>query len=133
LIVAAVAEIELQPIAIDPRRCGLCGLKIDRHELVDVGDGPEFFCHPDDDIVKQWELADPRDSWRHMGESPPALRVRNSDVAEMPTPRPHYRTPQATTDAFWFVVDLCDPARLKTWLHDHPRDARHLLKLLESK
>jgi hypothetical protein len=68
---------ELDPIEIDPRPCQLCGLTIDRHERVDGPEGPEFFC--DDletqiylaaaDLVKQWELPDPRDQWRHTGEA----------------------------------------------------------------
>jgi hypothetical protein len=137
---AALAEADL--ISIDPRPCELCGRTIDQHECFDGGEGPEFFCAEIDDgpppwftesIMRQWELADPRDAWRHTGEPPPPASVRNSDVAEEPAARSHYRTPQATTDAFWFVINLCDPARLKAWLHDHPRDARHLLKLLESK
>jgi hypothetical protein len=125
--------LEPDPIAIDPRPCELCGRTINQHERIDTPEGPEFFCFPDDDVVTRWELADPRDSWRHTGEPPPPASVRNSDIAEKPSARPHYRTPQATADAFWFVVNLCDPARLKAWLHDHPRDARYLLKLLESK
>ena len=32
------------PIEIDPRPCGLCGLTINRHEMVDDGEGPDFFC-----------------------------------------------------------------------------------------
>ncbi len=33
-----------EPIEIDPRPCLLCGLTIDRHDMVDDGEGPEFFC-----------------------------------------------------------------------------------------
>ena len=44
-----------------------------------------------------------------------------------------YRPPQATIDAFWFVVVLDDLDRLAAWLDDHPRDKPTLLKLLESK
>jgi hypothetical protein len=130
---SAVETFEIDPREIDPRQCELCGRFIDQHECIDQGEGPEFYCYPDDDIVQRWELADTRDAWRHTGEPPPEPRVRNSDIAEKPCARPNYRTPQATTDAFWFVVNLCDAARLKSWLHDHPRDSRHLLKLLESK
>jgi len=125
------------PIEIDPRPCGLCGLTIDRHEIVDDGEGPVFFCAEFDDfaadIMRQWELADPRDSWRHAGESPPPERVRNSDISPGAPDKPQYRTPQATRDAFWFVVGLAEPVRLKGWLADHPRDARFLIKLLDSK
>jgi hypothetical protein len=131
---APLAPINLDLLEIDPRPCELCGRTIDQHEMVDDGDGPEFFCFPADDLVTLWELVDPRDAWRHTGESAPQASARNSDISPAPATAPaHYRTPQATADAFWFVVNLCDPARLKAWLHDHPRDARHLLKLLERK
>jgi hypothetical protein len=30
-----------------------------------------------EDLVRQWELADPRDRWRHTGEAPPPANVRN--------------------------------------------------------
>lgn len=49
-----------------------------------------------------------------------------------PAPRP-YRTPQATIDAFFYVVGLDDPPRLAAWLADHPRDAAYVRKLLEQK
>jgi hypothetical protein len=82
--VAAVVEIELEPIAIDPRPCGLCGRTIDQHDCFDQGEGPEFFCYPDDDLVKQWELADPRDRWKHTGEPAPPENVRNADIFGKP-------------------------------------------------
>jgi hypothetical protein len=119
-------QIELDPIEIDPRPCGLCGCTIDQHERVDTPEGPEFFCFPDDDIVTRWELADPRDRWKHTGEPPPKASDRS-------TARPEpYRTPQSTIDAFWYVVGLRDPERFKAWLRDHPEDAPFLLKLLET-
>ena len=131
---ALLAPIDLDLLEIDPRPCELCGRTIDQHEMVDEGEGPEFFCYPDNDIVLLWELADPRDAWRHTGEAPPLASVRNADISPSTQAAPaHYRKSQATRDAFWFVVNLCDAARLNAWLHDHPRDARHLLKLLESK
>ena len=37
-------QVELDPIEIDPRPCGECGLTIDRHRRVDTPEGPEFFC-----------------------------------------------------------------------------------------
>jgi hypothetical protein len=131
-------SIEPGPIAIDPRPCGLCGLTIDRHEMVDDGEGPVFFCTEFDDfaadIMRRWDLADPRDRWQHTGEPPPPAHVRNSDISPRPADGPQpYRTPQATKDAFWSLVGLADPERLKAWLADHPRDARFLIKLLESR
>jgi hypothetical protein len=130
---AGLAIPELQPIEVDPRPCEYCGRTIDRHDCHDLGEGPEFFCYSDNDLVKQWELADPRDRWKYTGEPAPPASVRNSRIDAKPASAPRYRTPQATVDAFWYVVSLCDPARLKAWLADHPRDALHLLKLLEGK
>jgi hypothetical protein len=131
-------QIELDPISIDPRPCEWCGLTIDEHLMVDDGDGPEFFCqeiHPHTaDLVRQWEMQDPRDAWRHTGETPPPVVFRNADFAgAAPPSRQHYRTPAATVNAFWHVVSLCNPEYLKAWLADHPRDRPYLLKLLENK
>jgi hypothetical protein len=131
---AELATPELQPIEIEPRPCEYCGSTIDQHECRDLGEGPEFFCYPDDDLVKQWELADPRDRWKHTGEPAPPSAFRNVDFPATLAPiRQHYRTPQATVDAFWYVVSLCKPEYLKAWLADHPRDTPYLLKLLENK
>jgi hypothetical protein len=96
--------------------------------MVDDGEGPEFFCqeiHPyAANLVRDWELQDPRDAWRHTGEAPPPADFRNSDISVKPAPtRQHYRTPQSTIDAFWHVVSICNPEHLKAWLADHPRDA----------
>jgi hypothetical protein len=122
------------PIEIDPRPCELCGRTIDRHDMVDHGDGPEFFCYPDDDIVTCWELADPRDAWRHTGEAPPPASVRNSDIAAKPASAPKsYRTPQPTIDVFWYVASLDDPDYLARWLDQHPRDEKFLCKLWKAK
>ncbi len=43
-------------------------------------------------------------------------------------PRP-YRTAESTIDAFWHLVRLNDPDRLKAWLATRPLDAPSLLKL----
>ena len=76
-------------------------------------------------IVKEWELGDLRDRWRHTGELPPK---------PVPEPaRPRYSTPQTTVDAFLFVVGLDDAERLAQWLADHPLDAPQLLNLWEQK
>ena len=47
-------------------------------------------------------------------------------------PRP-YRTAESTIDAFWYLVQLNDPARLKAWLQDRPQDRPTLLKLYEER
>jgi hypothetical protein len=75
-------------------------------------------------IVRQWEMADPRDRWRHTGEPPPEPKIEPS------APKP-YRPPQATVDAFWFVVRLDDPEYLARWLAQHPADAPHLHEIWE--
>jgi hypothetical protein len=127
-------EIEPQPIEIDLRPCQLCGCTIDHHDRFDTPEGPEFFC---DDyereiylrtcaMVRDWELNDPRDSWRHTGETKPAA----TDFAPA---RPAHHTPQATVDAFWCVVRLDDPERLTDWFERHPLDAPYLCELWERK
>jgi hypothetical protein len=153
---SAVAEIELEPspIEIDPRPCEWCGLTIDRHIMVDDGDGPDFFCadlspeemtldelerraeliHGEEiaAIIQRLELADPRDAWRHTGEAPPPEDIRNSDISGKPVSAPApYRTPLSVIDAFRYVVALDDLERLKAWLSDRPTDAPFLLGLLE--
>jgi hypothetical protein len=123
-VIDVPADIEPEPIEVEA--CELCGCAIeDLEELIYLRAA---------DLVADWEGADPRDAWRHPGEQPPRASVRNSDISPKPASatRP-YRTPQATIDAFWYVVSLCDPERLKAWLDDHPQDAPFLLKLLESK
>lgn len=47
-------------------------------------------------------------------------------------PRP-YRTPQSTIDAFWYLVQLNDQARLKAWLQDRPQDRQTLRNLYEER
>jgi hypothetical protein len=47
-------------------------------------------------------------------------------------PNREYRIPQATIDAFWYLVRLKEPDRLAAWLDDHPREKSYLKKLLET-
>jgi hypothetical protein len=128
--------IEPNLLAIDPRPCGLCGLTIDRHEMVDRGEGPEFFCldlAPDEltppelerraELRRQEDIAAILARWEALG--PP-------DVPPPREPEP-YRPAASTVDAFWFVVGLDDAARLAGWLRERPKDAPLLLKLLEIK
>jgi len=76
-------------------------------------------------LLMQWELADPRDRWRWTGELPPAQQVV---VIE----KLHRCTPQATIDAFHYVLSLGDPERLAAWLRHHPDDAPALFKSVEA-
>jgi hypothetical protein len=77
-------------------------------------------------MVRDWELADPRDRWKHTGEPKPIDRPA---VRQHTPPAP----PSSTVAAFLYVAALDDVERLKAWLDDHRRDAPILLKLLESK
>jgi hypothetical protein len=126
---------EPSPLELDPRPCDWCGLTIDLHIMVDDGDGPEFFCeeiHPHAaDLVRQWEMQDPRDAWRHTGEIPPPVAFRNADFHGGPAQQ--YRTPQATTDAFFLVIRNKDADGIAEWLASHPHDAQHLHKLWKQK
>jgi hypothetical protein len=149
--IAVADTLEPEPIAIDPRPCGLCGLAIDRHEMVDDGEGPEHYCPEPDDLtldemerraelvreievaasVRGMELNDHRDAWRHTGEAPPPASVRNSDIAAKPASAPRYSTPKSTIDAFRYLIKAGDVERIKGWLTDRPADAPYLLSLLE--
>lgn len=126
------------PIEIDPRPCGLCGLTIDRHHMVDAGEGPEFYCVevPIDELTLD-EL-ERRAELRH--EDAVAATVARWEATDCPTDfdtsvrKPEiYYPARSTRDAFFYVVALDDVDRLKTWLADHPLDAPILLNLLEAK
>ena len=137
--IETIAEIEPPPIEIDPRPCEWCGLRRSMNTSWSTTETAQnFFCqeiHPHAaDLVRQWEMQDPRDAWRHTGETPPPAAFRNADYPGTPQPnRHHYRTPQATIDAFFFVAGLNDADYLKRWLQQHPRDAETLCKLWEGK
>lgn len=135
MILASPTEREAEVIKQDPGPCQLCGRTIDEHFPVDTFDGQILLC--DDgpgDLVRQWELADPRDRWIHTGEPPPPASVRNSDIDARPASKAKpYRTPEATEQAFWFVVRLDDAEHMRRWLAQHPLDASYLLKLWERK
>jgi hypothetical protein len=115
-----------RPAEIDPGPCQLCGCTIDRHE------GPELFC---DDLereiylsacalVREWEMDDPRDRWRHTGEPRP------DPIVSLRRPEP-YHPWQSTVDAFRLLTAAGDLGRLREWLADRPKDAPYLLSLLE--
>jgi hypothetical protein len=128
---------ELDPIEIDPRPCELCGLTVDRHEMVDHGEGPEFFCvdlSPDEMTLDELER---RAELRRQEEV--AAILARMDAMDRPADLPSAREPEpyrpaaSTIDAFWYVVSLRDPERFKAWLADRPKDAPFLLELLEKK
>jgi hypothetical protein len=70
----------------------------------------------------------------------PELMVPNDESAYLQTPQPEpmpsprkYRTPDATTAAFWHVAQNHDAGYLAQWLGDHPKDAPFLRNLLAEK
>jgi hypothetical protein len=125
------------PLEIDPRPCGWCGLTIDRHEMVDDGDGPEFFCADIDPADMSLDELERRAELRRQEEVAAIVaRMEAMEPRRLPPPDAEpepYRPASSTIDAFWFVVRRDDIARLRAWLADHPKDAPTLLKLLESK
>ena len=44
-----------------------------------------------------------------------------------------YRTTETTINAFWYLVKLNEPDRLKAWLEARPMDAPTLLRLYEER
>ncbi|MCK1652253.1 hypothetical protein IVA88_12500 [Bradyrhizobium sp. 149] len=88
----------------------------------EAADSPSDYANQ---LLMQWELDDPRDRWRWTGELPP---VQQTVVVQ----RPVHRLPQATVDAFQFVLSLGDPDRLTAWLRNHPDDATALLDTVEA-
>lgn len=61
-----------------------------------------------------------------------AHKAPSNPIMEQIARRP--RAPAASTiDAFWYVVRLNNPERLKRWLKEHPDEAPHLRKLLEER
>jgi hypothetical protein len=127
---------ELDPIEIDPRSCELCGCTIDRHERIDGDEGPLFFCLPPDEMDLD-ELERRAELIRQVEVAAIFARLEAMDDPSKRLPPPRepdpYRTPEATVNAFWFVVGLDDPDRLKAWFANHTRDVPALLKLLENK
>jgi hypothetical protein len=129
--------VETDPIQIDPRPCELCGLTIDRHEMVDDGEGPEFFCLdflPDEMTLDELE----RREVLRIREEVAAIMSRMDAMGGWPAdnlpprePEP-YRPAQSTVFAFRLVAAAGDVGRLKAWLADRPKDAPLLLALLES-
>jgi hypothetical protein len=130
------AVILIAGLGLDPRPCELCGLTIDRHDMVDDGDGPVHFCpdlSPDEMTLPELE----RRAVLRRQEEIAAILARMdamegpSDPAPPRAPEP-YRPPASTIDAFWYVASLREPERLKAWLLDRPQDAPTLLKLMET-
>jgi len=126
---------EPDPIEVDPRPCTLCGLTVDRHEMIDDGEGPEFFCLSPDELTLP-ELERRAELIRQVEVAAILARMdaRQGPSERSPPREPEpYRPAASTIGAFWYVVGLRDPERFKTWLADRPQDAPFLLQLLEGK
>jgi hypothetical protein len=131
-----IAELELDPIEIDPRPCDLCGCTIDRHYRVDTHEGPEFFCvdfAPDeltlDELERRAELRRQEEVAAIMAR----LEAMDDPSKRLPprlAPEP-YHPAQSTVAAFRYLTAAGDVTRLRAWLADRPKDAPHLLALLE--
>jgi hypothetical protein len=124
---------EHAPIEIDPRPCILCGLTIDRHEMVDDGNGPLFFCidlSPDEMTLPELE----RRAELRFAEGVAVILASMTDSPSIVPPREPepYRPAQSTVDAFRLVVAGGDVEKVKAWLADRPKDAPLLIALLES-
>jgi hypothetical protein len=130
---------DMDLLEIDARPCELCGLTIDRHDIVDDGDGPLFFCAdilPDemtlDELERRAELI------RQEGVAAIIARweAMDAEIAArgnlMPPREPEqYRPASSTIMAFQYLVALGDLKRLESWLAARPKDAPFLLALLE--
>jgi hypothetical protein len=130
---ALPAGFEIDQIKIDPRPCELCGLTIDRHEMIDDGEGPIFFCpdlHPDEMTLIELER---RAELRRQEKVAKILAAMPDSPSIVPPREPEpYHPAQSTVDAFWLIVAGGDVAKVKAWLADRPKDAPLLLALLES-
>jgi hypothetical protein len=117
-LVAAVGQEEVQALV----SWAFAGFAVDFLQEPECGEDAN-------DIMLRWELADPRDAWRHTGERPPPENVRNSDVSAKPANKPQRLGPaRSTIDAFNHVVSLGDPEHLARWLRDHSDVAANLLE-----
>lgn len=137
--VAVSVELEPTPTDIDPRACELCGLTIDRHEMVDDGEEPLFYCpdlSPDEMTLPELE----RRAELRREEEIAAILARMDAIDGpadiVPPPKSEtkpYRTAASTVDAFFYLVRLGDADRLRQWIGRHPLDAPELYRLWEDK
>jgi hypothetical protein len=132
---AIIEQIEPDPIEIDPRPCVLCGRTIDLHEMVDEGDGPIFFCF---ELSPEMTLAELECRAELRRQEEVAAIFARLEAMDDPSKRPPlrtepdpYRPAASTVSAFWHLVGVRDPERLREWLGNHPQDAPTLIQLLE--
>lgn len=121
-LVAALGQDEVQRLIAAPfeRFRAIVAAEIEAEQAPDL---PSDYTAQ---LVKQWELDDPRDRWRWTGEMPPA---RSTDTKKQIP----YAPAPSIIEAFGYVVRLGDPPYLASWLANHPADAPHLIKIYEAK
>jgi hypothetical protein len=72
-----------------------------------------------------YSLVDARDAAKSFG-----LPVKEAGPAEAFGRKPKPAPSVATVEAFWSLVALGDPDRLKVWMKEHPADTLFLRKLI---
>jgi hypothetical protein len=129
-------QFELDPLELDPRPCEFCGLTIDRHDMVDHGEGPEFYCAdvlPDDMTLDELERRAELRRQEEVAAIFARLEAMDDPSKRLPpstSPEP-YRPAQSTVAAFRYLTAAGNIGRIREWLADRPKDAPHLLALLE--
>ncbi len=88
-------------------------------------------------LAERWGLIEEvgQDEVQRLIAGLPAAETTPAEPRHEPAPvkKAAYRPPQATVDAFWFVVRNRSAHDLTKWLAAHPTDAPHLHKLWEQK
>ena len=132
------AELELDPISIDSRTCGLCGCTIDRHEMVDDdGEGPIFYCpdlSPDEMTLEELERRAELRRQEEVAAIFARLEAMDDPSKRLPQrsePEP-YRPAGSTIDAFLHLARH-DRGKLADWLDNHPQDAPELFKIWKTR
>jgi hypothetical protein len=136
-IAVSPVMLEPRPIEIDPRPCALCGLTVDRHDMVDHGEGPEFYCadvSPDDMTLPELECRAELRRQEEVAAIFARLEAMDDPSKRLP-PRAGaepYHPAQSTAAAFRFLTAAGDIGRIREWLADRPKDAPLLLAMFES-
>ncbi|PDT69226.1 hypothetical protein CO683_14780 [Bradyrhizobium ottawaense] len=125
-LVAAIGQDEVQRLIAKPferfRAIVAAEIEAEQHVAADL---PSDYAQR---LVRDWELADPRDRWRHTGELPPPPE-KGPKRLNFPIISESCRcpAPQSTKDAFKYVVALGDADHLRRWLRDHAAVAHVLV------
>lgn len=108
-LAAALGQDEVQRLIAEPfeRFRNIVAVEIAAEQQEPAPDLPSDYAQR---LVRDWEMADSRDRWRHTGELPPPAR---QEPAKRPLP-----IPQTTIEAFNYVLGLGDADSLRHWLRD---------------